>query len=143
MPRHASEAGRDSSLGGRRLSRFETHCGARNRFLATSRAPQPLSTRFQGGEMQYLRERLMLLLLAATLLTAVAIPPQSAAAQQATSPVSQQIPCTIAGLPNTCTLTVTGFQIVNGALNAVGTITGGGVSIPFQVPTTVTESTCD
>jgi hypothetical protein len=94
--------------------------------------------------MQYLRERLMLLLLAATLVTAVAIPPRSAeAAQQPTGSLSQQIPCTILGLPSTCTLTVTSFQVVNGVLTAVGTITGGGVSIPFQVPVTGTQGTCE
>src|SRR3954447_3073754 len=56
------------------------------------------------------------------------------AAAPAANAVSTPIPCTIAGVPSTCTLTVTAFQVVNGVLTAVGNITGGGVTIPFQVP---------
>jgi hypothetical protein len=94
--------------------------------------------------MRYLRERLMLLLLATALFTAVAVPPQSAQAQgPPTGSLSQQIPCTIAGVASICTLTVTSFQVVNGVLTAVGTVTGGGVSIPFQVPVTGTRGTCE
>jgi hypothetical protein len=92
--------------------------------------------------MQYLRERLLLLLLAATLFTAVVIPPRAAEAAQPTGSLSQPIPCTILGLPSTCTLTVTSFQVINGVLTAVGTVTGGGVSVPFQVPVIGTQGTC-
>jgi len=38
-------------------------------------------------------------------------------------------------------LTVTSFQVINGVLTAVGTVTGGGVSIPFQVPV-ATPASC-
>jgi hypothetical protein len=94
--------------------------------------------------MQYLRERLMLLMIAATLFAAVAIPPRGAeAANAAAGSLSQQIPCTIAGLPGTCTLTVTSFQVINGVLTAVGTIAGGGISIPFQVPVSGAQGTCE
>jgi hypothetical protein len=36
---------------------------------------------------------------------------------------------------------VTAFKDINGTLNAVGTVTGGGVSVPFQVPVQAT-GTC-
>jgi len=58
--------------------------------------------------------------------------------------ISSPIPCTIAGVASTCTLTVTAFQVVNGALTAVGNVTGGGVTIPFQIPVLpATTGTCD
>jgi hypothetical protein len=63
--------------------------------------------------------------------TAAGAAPTPAAAP-ATGSITSQIPCTIAGLPSTCTLTVTSFQVVNGVLTAAGTVTGGGVSVPFQ-----------
>jgi hypothetical protein len=48
--------------------------------------------------------------------------------------ITQSIGCTILTVPGTCELTVTGFQVVNGVLTAVGTVTGGGITVPFQVP---------
>jgi hypothetical protein len=56
--------------------------------------------------------------------------------------VSSPIPCTIAGTPSTCTLTVTGFQVVNGVLTAAGTVTGGGVTIPFSGVPVQASGTC-
>jgi hypothetical protein len=58
------------------------------------------------------------------------------AASPATGSITSQIPCTILGVSQTCTLTVTSFQVVNGVLTAVGTVTGPGgtPSVPFQVP---------
>jgi hypothetical protein len=52
----------------------------------------------------------------------------------ATGAVTSSIPCVLAGVPGTCSLTVTSFQVVNGVLTAVGTVTGGGVTVPFQAP---------
>jgi hypothetical protein len=66
--------------------------------------------------------------------------PQAAA--PATPAITSPIPCTIGGVASTCTLTVTAFQVVNGVLNAVGTITGGGVTIPFQVPVQAPAGAC-
>jgi hypothetical protein len=58
--------------------------------------------------------------------------------------LSTEIPCTIAGVADVCTLTVTAFERVNGVLTAVGTVTGGNVSIPFEVPVLpATTGTCD
>jgi hypothetical protein len=48
--------------------------------------------------------------------------------------ISSSIPCTILPVPSTCQLTVTSFQVVNGVLTAVGTVTGGGITVPFQAP---------
>jgi hypothetical protein len=57
-----------------------------------------------------------------------------------TGGITSSIPCTIAGVPSTCQLTVTSFQVVNGVLTAVGTVSGGGVTIPFQAPVQATGS---
>jgi len=56
------------------------------------------------------------------------------AASPATGSITSSIPCTINGAPSTCQLTVTSFQVINGTLNAIGTVTGGGVTAPFQAP---------
>jgi hypothetical protein len=58
--------------------------------------------------------------------------PTPTSAQTTTGGLTSPIPCTIAGVASTCTVTVTGFQAVNGVLTAAGTITGGGVTIPFS-----------
>lgn len=62
--------------------------------------------------------------------------PASAATPAATShgPVrttglTTSIPCS--GDTTTCTLTVTGFKVVNGALQAVGTVSNGTTTAPF------------
>jgi hypothetical protein len=69
----------------------------------------------------------------------------SAAPAQAAAPaagsIGAAIPCTVGGVASTCNLTVTGFQLVNGVLNVVGTVTGGGVTVPFQAPLQAT-GTC-
>jgi hypothetical protein len=65
----------------------------------------------------------------------------STAAPPATGSITSSIPCTISGAPSTCQLTVTSFQVVNGTLNAVGTVTGGGITVPFQAPVQAT-GTC-
>lgn len=62
-------------------------------------------------------------------------------AAPATGSITSSIPCTIGGVASTCQLTVTSFQVVNGTLTAVGTVTGGGVTAPFQVPVQAT-GTC-
>src|SRR4051812_39533853 len=59
--------------------------------------------------------------------------PAVSAARRAGS-VSTSIPCTINTVADTCTLTVTRFAVVNGALVAFGTVTGGGITVPFQAP---------
>jgi hypothetical protein len=46
----------------------------------------------------------------------------------------------VGGVASTCQLKVTGFQVVNGTLTAVGTVTGGGVTVPFQAPVQATGS---
>jgi hypothetical protein len=40
----------------------------------------------------------------------------------------------VGGVANTCALTVTSFQVVNDVLTAVGTVSGGGVTVPFRAP---------
>jgi len=37
---------------------------------------------------------------------------------------------------------VTSFQAIGGVLNAIGTVSGGGVTIPFQVPVVGTGGSC-
>jgi hypothetical protein len=59
---------------------------------------------------------------------------------QPTGGISQSIPCTILTVQSTCQLTVTSFQVVNGVLTAVGTVTGGGITVPFQAPVQATGS---
>ena len=70
--------------------------------------------------------------------SASAAPTKVAAPVQASAPhtgsITSQIPCTVGGVADTCTLTVTAFRVVNGVLTAVGTVTGGGVTVPFQAP---------
>jgi hypothetical protein len=58
-----------------------------------------------------------------------------------TGGISTPVDCTIAGVPETCTLTVTSFTVVNGTLTAVGTVTGGGITVPFQAPAQA-DGTC-
>src|SRR4051812_17264601 len=60
--------------------------------------------------------------------------PTVAAASPATGSITSQIPCTIGGVASTCSLTVTSFRVVNGVLTAIGTVTGGAVTVPFQAP---------
>jgi hypothetical protein len=94
--------------------------------------------------MRYFQVRLAMLLLAVfTLVGNVTLQPHSAAAQPGGGGISQPIPCTIGGVASTCTLTVTSFQVIGGVLNAVGTVTGGDVSVPFQVPVISADGTCD
>lgn len=70
--------------------------------------------------------------------SAAATSHQAATSQQAAAPatgsITSAIPCTVGGVASTCQLTVTSFQLVNGVLNAAGTVTGGGVTVPFQAP---------
>lgn len=65
----------------------------------------------------------------------------AAPAAPTTGTISTTAPCTIGGVANTCTVTVTAFKNINGVLNAVGTVTGPGISspIPFTTPVTVTD----
>jgi hypothetical protein len=96
--------------------------------------------------MRFVQIRVAMLLLAVfTLVGSIALHPASANAQPGGGGggISQPIPCTIGGVASTCTLTVTSFQVINGVLTAVGNVTGGGVTIPFQVPVTSTQATCD
>jgi|RhiMetdeSRZDD1v2_1073273.scaffolds.fasta_scaffold22987_5 hypothetical protein len=57
-----------------------------------------------------------------------------------TGSITSSIPCTVGGVAQTCQLRVTSFQVVNGTLTAVGTVTGGGVTVPFQAPVQATGS---
>jgi hypothetical protein len=69
--------------------------------------------------------------------------PASAAAAPAAAPsgaITSSIPCTVGGVASTCTLTVTSFQVINGVLTAVGTVSGGTTSVPFQAPVQATGS---
>jgi len=63
----------------------------------------------------------------------------AAAARPTRSPLATQIPCTVAGVATTCTLRVTSLQVVNGALQATGTVTNGTISVPF---TDAVDPTC-
>lgn len=85
-----------------------------------------------------MKSRLALLGVLAVVGLSVAAFTSSAAAAPAAPPatggITSSIPCTIGGLPSTCQLTVTSFTVVNGVLTAVGTVTGGGVTVPFQAP---------
>src|SRR6187455_1442384 len=58
----------------------------------------------------------------------------AAAAAPPTGGITSSIPCTVLTVPGTCQLTVTSFQVVNGVLTAVGTVSGGGITVPFQAP---------
>ena len=84
------------------------------------------------------------LALAAALFGAVALSPQEAAAQSTGGGLSTPINCTISGVPQTCTLTVTSFKVVNGVLTAVGTITGPGLTspVPFEAPVQSVRGSC-
>lgn len=42
------------------------------------------------------------------------------------------VPCTVAGVSTTCTLKVTQIQLVNRTMQATGTVTGAGTTIPFS-----------
>ncbi len=53
-------------------------------------------------------------------------------AQAPSGGISAPVSCTVGGVPTLCTLTVTSFQVVNGVLTAAGTVTGGGVTVPFS-----------
>lgn len=55
----------------------------------------------------------------------------AAAQAPSTTPLSTQIPCTVGGVSSVCTLTVQSLQVVNGALQASGTVTNGSTSVPF------------
>lgn len=66
----------------------------------------------------------------------------TSAAAPARGSITTSIPCTVNGVPSTCQLKVTGFQLVNGTLTAVGTVTGGGVSVPFTDPVVDPAGTC-
>jgi len=80
----------------------------------------------------------------ATSTVGAAAPEQQHVQQVSTGGLTSAIPCTIAGAASTCTLTVTAFRVVDGALTAIGTVTGGNVTIPFQVPVLpATAGSCD
>jgi len=68
---------------------------------------------------------------------AEAAPTKSAAPTRGS--ITTQIPCTVGGVADTCTLQVTSFHLVDGALTAVGTVTKGDVTVPFQTPVNVTD----
>lgn len=57
-----------------------------------------------------------------------------------TTGLTTNIPCTVAGQAQTCSLAVTSFAVVNGALQAAGSVTapvalvGGATSVPFTAP---------
>jgi hypothetical protein len=91
-----------------------------------------------------MKSRLALLGVLAVVGLSVAAFTSSASAAPAAPPASggitSSIPCTIGGLPSTCQLTVTSFTVVNGVFTAVGTVTGGGVTVPFQAPVQATGS---
>ncbi len=74
-------------------------------------------------------------------LTSTASAATTRAAAPPTGGITSSIPCTVGGVANTCQLTVTSFQVINGTLTAVGTVTGGGVTVPFQAPVQAT-GTC-
>jgi hypothetical protein len=91
--------------------------------------------------------RTRLALIAVVAITAVgaslaAFTAPASAASPATGGITSQVPCSVLGVNTTCTLTVTSFQVVNGVLTAVGTVTGPGgtPSVPFQVPVQATGS---
>lgn len=70
---------------------------------------------------------------------------RQAAARQAAAPstgsITSSIPCTVGGVASTCQLKVTSFKLVNRTLTAVGTVTSGGTTVPFQAPVQ-TNGTC-
>jgi hypothetical protein len=53
--------------------------------------------------------------------------------------ITTEIPCTVAGVAETCTLKVNSFHFANDALTTAGTVTGGGVTVPFETPTQVID----
>jgi hypothetical protein len=79
-----------------------------------------------------------LAILTAAVLTFGLLGTSTAEAKQSPGPASGEITapvdCTVLGVPATCELTVTGFRLVDGVLTAVGNVTGGEVSVPFQAP---------
>lgn len=74
----------------------------------------------------------------------VAADPATASAQApAPAPLTTQIPCTVGGVSTTCTLAVTSLQVVNGVLQATGTVTSGSTTVPFSgVPVTNPSGSC-
>ncbi len=64
--------------------------------------------------------------------TSAAASPAVAPAAAPTGGITSSIPCQIGGVASTCQLTVTSFNVVNGVFTAAGTVTGGGVTIPFS-----------
>lgn len=67
----------------------------------------------------------------------------AAAQRPAASPPSAQIPCTAGGVTSVCTLTLDSLQVVNGALQASGTVTNGATSVPFTgVPVADPSGSC-
>ncbi len=87
------------------------------------------------GALAVLATTLGLVVPAAAANAAPAAPPK-------TGSISTTAPCTIGGVSGqTCTVTVNHFKNINGVLNAVGTVTGPGISspIPFTAPVTVAD----
>jgi hypothetical protein len=56
--------------------------------------------------------------------------------------LTSEIPCTVAGVDQTCTLAVTSLQLIDGVVTAAGTVTGAGVTVPFQAPLVDPPGTC-
>jgi hypothetical protein len=81
--------------------------------------------------------------LSAAAFTSSASAAPAPAAAPAAGGIGAAIPCTVGGVAGICNLTVTGFTIINGVVNAVGTVTGPGGTpvVPFQVPLQAT-GTC-
>src|SRR4051812_27390679 len=85
---------------------------------------------------------------AATMATAASAAPQVGAAAPHTGSItsSSPIPCTLGGVAGTCDLAVTSVTLVDGVLNAVGTVTGtvagAPVTVPFQAPLQATAGSC-
>src|SRR5438874_377950 len=82
----------------------------------------------QGGSMQMLRPRVFVTLLAlvAALATVMVVAAPTAAAQPAASPTALTVPISGSNGTNSFAgqFTLTGFQVINGTLNAVGTLSG-------------------
>ena len=138
-----------TSRAAQRAGAFWTECpNQRSRRLGQcgqgSQAPFDTAPRQEAGERRgTMKVRLALV----SALTVVALSfglvstASATTAAPATGSITSSIPCTIGGVASTCQLTVTSFQVVNGTLTAVGTVTGGGVTAPFQVPVQAT-GTC-
>lgn len=92
---------------------------------------------------------LAVLALVVGLTGAVALTTQRASAAPAAptpSAATTTVPCTAIGTltPTTCTVTVTGFQVINGVVNAVGTVTNNltGAVANFTTPVLNPAGSC-